>query len=87
MQKVEKKRKDVEEIIEILKKTNVGTRNSRVNEVLIKKRKTYKRWYNFNRTLQRPEVIFADIKYIAELITGINLEGYNHDTEYQIKFV
>lgn len=84
--KVEKKRKDVEEIIEILKKTNVGTRNSRVNEVLIKrKEKPIKDGTTLIELLRRPEVIFADIKYIAELITGINLEGYNHDTEYQIE--
>lgn len=84
--KVEKKRKDVEEIIEILRKTNVGTRNSRVNEVLIKRKENpIKDGTTLIELLRRPEVTFADIKYIAELITGINLEGYNYDTEYQIE--
>ena len=82
--KVEKKRRDVAQIMELLSKTNVGTRNSRVNEVLLKRGENpIKDGTTLIELLRRPEVKFKDIKYIAELVENIDLSGYNGDTEYQ----
>jgi len=35
--------------------------------------------------LRRPEVTFEDIKYISEEIKGVDLQGYDYDTTYQVE--
>lgn len=83
-EKVEKKRKDVEEIMEILSKTNVGPSNLKVNEVLLKRGENpIKDGTTLIELLRRPEVKFEDIKYITEGLKGIELANYSYDTEYQ----
>ena len=82
-QRVEQKRKDVEEITQILTKTNIGPSNPRVNEVLEKRGETpIKDGSTLLEILRRPEVTFEDIKYIAEEMP-IDLEKYSYDTGYQ----
>ena len=82
-QRVEQKRKDVEEITQILTKTNIGPSNLRVNEVLEKRGETpIKDGSTLLEILRRPEVTFEDIKYIAEEMP-IDLEKYSYDTGYQ----
>ena len=79
-QRVEQKRKDVEEITQILTKTNIGPSNPRVNEVLEKRGETpIKDGSTLLEILRRPEVTFEDIKYIAEEMP-IDLEKYSYDT-------
>ena len=85
-QRVEKKRKDVKIITEILAKTNVGPSNPRVNEILLKRGENpIKDGSTLLELLRRPEVSFEDIKYISEEIRGIDLQGYDHDTTYQVE--
>ncbi|WP_022819252.1 tRNA uridine-5-carboxymethylaminomethyl(34) synthesis enzyme MnmG [Fusobacterium russii] len=82
--RVEKKRKDVDEIIALLSKTNVGPSNLKVNEVLLKRgEQPIKDGTTLIELLRRPEVKFEDIKYIAENLKDVNLTIYNYDTEYQ----
>ena len=82
-QRVEQKRKDVEEITQILTKTNIGPSNPRVNQVLEKRGETpIKDGSTLLEILRRPEVTFEDIKYIAEEMP-IDLEKYSYDTGYQ----
>ena len=82
-QRVEQKRKDVEEITQILTRTNIGPSNPRVNEVLEKRGETpIKDGSTLLEILRRPEVTFEDIKYIAEEMP-IDLEKYSYDTGYQ----
>ena len=82
-QRVEQKRKDVEEITQILTKTNIGPSNPRVNEVLEKRGETpIKDGSTLLEILRRPEVTFEDINYIAEEMP-IDLEKYSYDTGYQ----
>lgn len=82
-QRVEQKRKDVEEITQILTKTNIGPSNPRVNEILEKRGETpIKDGSTLLEILRRPEVTFEDIKYIAEEMP-IDLEKYSYDTGYQ----
>ena len=82
-QRVEQKRKDVEEITQILTKTNIGPSNPRINEVLEKRGETpIKDGSTLLEILRRPEVTFEDIKYIAEEMP-IDLEKYSYDTGYQ----
>ena len=85
-QRLEKKRKDVELITEILTKTSVGPSNPRVNEILLKRGESpIKDGSTLLELLRRPEVTFKDIEYISEEIKGIDLQGYNHDTTYQVE--
>ena len=85
-QRVEKKRKDVKIITEILAKTNVGPSNPRVNEILLKRGENpIKDGSTLLELLRRPEVTFEDIKYISEEIKGVDLQGYDHDTTYQVE--
>ena len=85
-QRVEKKRKDVEEITELLSKTSVGPSNVRVNETLLKRGETpIKDGSTLLEILRRPEVTFEDIKYISEEIKGLDLENYSYDTGYQVE--
>lgn len=82
--KVEKKRRDVDEIMKNLSRIHVGPSNSRVNEILIKRRENpIKDGTTLIELLRRPEVKFEDIKYIAENIKDIDLKNYSHDTGYQ----
>ncbi|WP_315523358.1 tRNA uridine-5-carboxymethylaminomethyl(34) synthesis enzyme MnmG [Fusobacterium massiliense] len=82
-QRVEQKRKDVEEITQILTKTNIGPSNPRVNEILEKRGETpIKDGSTLLEILRRPEVTFEDIKYIAEEMP-IDLKKYSYDTGYQ----
>ncbi|MCI5725690.1 tRNA uridine-5-carboxymethylaminomethyl(34) synthesis enzyme MnmG [Fusobacterium sp.] len=84
--KVEQKRKDVEEIKEVLLKTSVGPSNPKVNEILLKRGETpIKDGTTLIELLRRPEVKFEDIKYISEELKDINISKYNFDTEYQVE--
>ncbi|MDY5795230.1 MAG: tRNA uridine-5-carboxymethylaminomethyl(34) synthesis enzyme MnmG [Fusobacterium gastrosuis] len=84
--KVEQKRKDVEEIKEILLKTSVGPSNPKVNEILLKRGETpIKDGTTLIELLRRPEVKFEDIKYISEELKDINISKYTFDTEYQVE--
>ena len=85
-QRVEKKRRDVELITEILTKTSVGPSNPRVNETLLKRGESpIKDGSTLLELLRRPEVTFEDIVYISEEIKGVDLKGYDHDTSYQVE--
>jgi len=85
-QRVEKKRRDVELITEILTKTSVGPSNPRVNETLLKRGENpIKDGSTLLELLRRPEVTFKDIEYISEEIKGVDLQGYDHDTTYQVE--
>ncbi|MDO4690834.1 MAG: tRNA uridine-5-carboxymethylaminomethyl(34) synthesis enzyme MnmG [Fusobacterium sp.] len=85
-ERVEKKRKDVKLITEILSKTSVGPSNLRVNEILVKRGENpIKDGTTLIELLRRPEVKFVDIKYIAENIKDLELSKYNFDTEYQVE--
>ena len=85
-QRVEKKRRDVELITEILTKTSVGPSNPRVNEILLKRGESpIKDGSTLLELLRRPEVTFKDIEYISEEIKGVDLQGYDHDTTYQVE--
>lgn len=82
----EKKREDVEKIIEKLKNQHVGSRNSRVNEVLLRVGETEIRsGLTLFELLRRPDVKYQDIKYISELIEDFNLGEYSQETEYQVE--
>lgn len=84
--KVEKKKEDVEKIIELIKGQFVGSRNERVNEVLLRVGEPEIRsGLTLLEILRRPEVTYKDIKYIAELIPDFALGEYNEDTEYQVE--
>lgn len=85
-QRVKRKKEKVEEIIEKLKKTYVGSKNMRVNEILEKRGEALlKDGSTLFELLRRPEVVYSDIKYIAELIDELNLPNYEKDIEYQIE--
>lgn len=85
-ERVEKKRKDTENIINILKNTYVGPSNPRVNEVLEKRGESLlKSGTSLAEILRRPEVNYQDIEYIAELIEAIDLSNYHRDTKYQVE--
>lgn len=83
--RVQQKEKDVEEIKAKLMANYVGPSNPRVNEVLEKRGETLlKDGVTYFELLRRPEVIFQDIKYIAEL-GDVELGDYCRDTEYQVE--
>ncbi|UUV18467.1 tRNA uridine-5-carboxymethylaminomethyl(34) synthesis enzyme MnmG [Fusobacteria bacterium ZRK30] len=82
---VEKKKKDVLEIIEKLS-LNLGSSNKRIAEVLIKKNSgDLKSGTTLLELLKRPRLDYKDIKYIAEIIDGFELGEYPEDTEYQVE--
>ncbi|MGB6129734.1 MAG: tRNA uridine-5-carboxymethylaminomethyl(34) synthesis enzyme MnmG [Psychrilyobacter sp.] len=82
---VEKKKKDVLEIIEKLS-LNVGSSNKRIAEVLIKKDSgDLKSGTTLLELLKRPRLDYKDIKYIVEIIDGFELGEYPEDTEYQVE--
>lgn len=82
---VEKKKRDVSEIIEKLS-LSVGSSNKRIAEVLIKKNSgDLKSGTTLLELLKRPRLDYKDIKYIAEIIDGFELGKYPEDTEYQVE--
>ncbi|MCS5421600.1 MULTISPECIES: tRNA uridine-5-carboxymethylaminomethyl(34) synthesis enzyme MnmG [Psychrilyobacter] len=82
---VEKKKRDVLEIIEKLS-LSVGSSNKRIEEVLIKKNSgDLKSGTTLLELLKRPRLDYKDIKYIAEIIDGFELGQYPEDTEYQVE--
>jgi tRNA uridine 5-carboxymethylaminomethyl modification enzyme len=82
---VEKKKKDVLEIVEKLS-LSVGSSNKRIAEVLIKKNSgDLKSGTTLLELLKRPRLDYKDIKYIAEIIDGFELGEYPEDTEYQVE--
>lgn len=84
--KVLYKEKVVKEIVEKLKKQYIGSSNPRVNEVLEKcGEEPIKNGITLFEFLRRPNVIYDDVKYVAELIEGFDLGNYNADIEYQIE--
>ncbi|MGX6590692.1 tRNA uridine-5-carboxymethylaminomethyl(34) synthesis enzyme MnmG [Cetobacterium ceti] len=84
--RVKEKEKNVTLIIEKLKEQYVGSRNSRVNEVLVRVGEPeVKSGITLFEMLRRPEVTYDDIKYVAELIENFDLGNYDRDTEYQVE--
>ena len=84
--RVKEKEKNVDLIIEKLKAQYVGSRNPRVNEVLIRVGEPeVKSGITLFEMLRRPDVTYGDIKYIAELIENFDLGNYDLDTEYQVE--
>ena len=82
---VEKKKRDVLEIIEKLS-LSVGSSNKRIEEVLIKKDSgDLKSGTTLLELLKRPRLDYKDIKYITEIIDGFELGQYPEDTEYQVE--
>jgi tRNA uridine 5-carboxymethylaminomethyl modification enzyme len=82
---VEKKKRDVLEIIEKLS-LSVGSSNKRIEEVLIKKDSgDLKSGTTLLELLKRPRLDYKDIKYISEIIDGFELGKYPEDTEYQVE--
>ena len=84
--KVVYKEKIVKEVIEKLKNQYIGSSNPRVNEVLEKcGEEPIKNGITLFELLRRPNIIYKDIKYVAELIDGFELGDYIEDIEYQIE--
>ena len=85
-EKVLRKKEKVNEIIEKLKKTHVGSKNPRVNEILEKRKETLLRdGSTLFELLRRPNVTYEDIRYIGELVEDLNLIKYEKDLEYQVE--
>ena len=85
-EKVLRKKEKVNEIIEKLKKTYVGSKNPRVNEILEKRKETLLRdGSTLFELLRRPNVTYEDIRYIGELVEDLNLIKYEKDLEYQVE--
>ncbi|MGL5055405.1 MAG: tRNA uridine-5-carboxymethylaminomethyl(34) synthesis enzyme MnmG [Fusobacteriaceae bacterium] len=84
--RVETKKKDVEAVIKKLESQFVGSRNERVNEVLLRiGEPEIRSGLTLIEILKRPNITYKDIKYIAELIENFELGEYCEDTEYQIE--
>lgn len=84
--KVLYKEKIVKEIIEKLEKQHIGSSNPRVNEVLEKYgEEPIKNGITLFELLRRPNIVYDDIKYVAELIEGFELGNYISDIEYQVE--
>ena len=84
--KVLYKEKVVKEIIEKLEKQHIGSSNPRVNEVLEKYgEEPIKNGITLFELLRRPNIVYDDIKYVAELIDGFELGNYISDIEYQVE--
>lgn len=84
--KVLYKEKVVKEIIEKLEKQHIGSSNPRVNEVLERCREEpIKNGITLFELLRRPNIVYDDIKYVAELIDGFELGNYISDIEYQVE--
>lgn len=84
--KVLYKKKVVKEIIEKLEKQHIGSSNPRVNEVLERcGEEPIKNGITLFELLRRPNIVYDDIKYVAELIDGFELGNYISDIEYQVE--
>lgn len=84
--KVLYKEKVVKEIIEKLEKQHIGSSNPRVNEVLERcGEEPIKNGITLFELLRRPNIVYDDIKYVAELIDGFELGNYISDIEYQVE--
>ena len=84
--KVLYKEKVVKEIIEKLEKQHIGSSNPRVNEVLEKYgEEPIKNGITLFELLRRPNIVYDDIKYVAELIEGFELGNYISEIEYQVE--
>ena len=84
--KVLYKEKVVKEIIEKLEKQHIGSSNPRVNEVLERYgEEPIKNGITLFELLRRPNIVYDDIKYVAELIDGFELGNYISDIEYQVE--
>ena len=84
--KVLYKEKVVKEIIEKLEKQHIGSSNPRVNEVLERcGEEPIKNGITLFELLRRPNIVYDDIKYVAELIEGFELGNYISDVEYQVE--
>ena len=84
--KVLYKEKVVKEIIEKLEKQHIGSSNPRVNEVLERcGEEPIKNGITLFELLRRPNIVYDDIKYVAELIEGFELGNYISDIEYQVE--
>lgn len=84
--KVLYKEKVVKEIIEKLEKQHIGSSNPRVNEVLKScGEEPIKNGITLFELLRRPNIVYDDIKYVAELIEGFELGNYISDIEYQVE--
>ena len=84
--KVLYKEKVVKEIIEKLEKQHIGSSNPRINEVLEKYgEEPIKNGITLFELLRRPNIVYDDIKYVAELIEGFELGNYISDIEYQVE--
>ena len=84
--KVLYKEKVVKEIIEKLEKQHIGSSNPRVNEVLKScGEEPIKNGITLFELLRRPNIVYDDIKYVAELIDGFELGNYISDIEYQVE--
>ncbi len=84
--RVEKKEKDVKEIIERLSEKRVGTANDRVKEILAKREeKQLKSGITLLELLKRPKVTIGDIEYICEELDDIQVADYDIDTKYQVE--
>lgn len=84
--KVLYKEKVVKEIIEKLEKQHIGSSNPRVNEVFERcGEEPIKNGITLFELLRRPNIVYDDIKYVAELIDGFELGNYISDIEYQVE--
>lgn len=83
--KIMEKKKNVEETIEILEKTNIGISNKRLVEVLEKYEESLKSGTTLKEILRRPKVTYQDIKYIVEIMDNGPSLSFDEETEYQIE--
>jgi len=83
-ERVQKKARQVGEIKEKLDSFHVGPGNPRVNEILEKRGESLIHdGISLASLLRRANVDFNDVKYVAELIPGAGLAGYEEEIEYQ----
>lgn len=83
--KIEKKKKDVLEIIEKLENIKLGSSNKRLIEILEKYGEQLKSGTTLKEVLRRPKVTYKDIKYISEIIENVPNLSFEEETEYQIE--
>lgn len=83
--KIETKKKNVLETIKNLENIKLGSSNTRLMEVLEKYNESLKSGTTLKEILRRPKIIYADIKYIAEIIENIPNLTFDEETEYQIE--
>lgn len=84
-EKVELKKKNVEETIKVLENTKLGISNSKLVEVLEKNNETLKSGTTLKELLRRPSFTYEDIKYISKDIENMPNIIFDEETEYQIE--